>query len=65
MALDPKDSDLVVITAGKGGGTWPGAASIIAQISKEAGYFTAGVVTYPFSFEGLKQSLQASITVFH
>ncbi|XP_006839100.2 cell division protein FtsZ homolog 1, chloroplastic [Amborella trichopoda] len=54
-----KDSDLVFITAGMGGGTGSGAAPVVAQISKDAGYLTVGVVTYPFSFEGRKRSLQA------
>ncbi|XP_059666467.1 cell division protein FtsZ homolog 1, chloroplastic [Cornus florida] len=54
-----KGSDLVFITAGMGGGTGSGAAPIVAQISKEAGYLTVGVVTYPFSFEGRKRTLQA------
>lgn len=59
-----RDSDLVFITAGMGGGTGSDAAPVVAQISKEAGYLTVGVVTYPFSFEGHKRSLQASILVF-
>jgi cell division protein FtsZ len=42
-----------------GGGTGSGAAPVVAQISKDAGYLTVGVVTYPFSFEGRKRSLQA------
>ncbi|XP_057433673.1 cell division protein FtsZ homolog 1, chloroplastic-like [Lotus japonicus] len=54
-----KGSDLVFVTAGMGGGTGSGAAPVVAQISKEAGYLTVGVVTYPFSFEGRKRSLQA------
>ncbi|KAI4307940.1 hypothetical protein L6164_031064 [Bauhinia variegata] len=54
-----KGSDLVFITAGMGGGTGSGAAPVVAQISKESGYLTVGVVTYPFSFEGRKRSLQA------
>lgn len=54
-----KDSDMVFITAGMGGGTGSGAAPVVAQISKEAGYLTVGVVTYPFSFEGRKRSTQA------
>uniref|UniRef100_A0A453D3L5 Uncharacterized protein n=2 Tax=Aegilops tauschii TaxID=37682 RepID=A0A453D3L5_AEGTS len=54
-----RDSDLVFITAGMGGGTGSGAAPVVAQIAKEAGYLTVGVVTYPFSFEGRKRSLQA------
>lgn len=56
-----RDSDLVFITAGMGGGTGSGAAPVVAQIAKEAGYLTVGVVTYPFSFEGRKRSLQVSI----
>ncbi|CAL5202262.1 unnamed protein product [Lathyrus oleraceus] len=52
-------SDLVFVTAGMGGGTGSGAAPVVAQIAKEAGYLTVGVVTYPFSFEGRKRSLQA------
>uniref|UniRef100_M1AZ50 FtsZ 2 n=1 Tax=Solanum tuberosum TaxID=4113 RepID=M1AZ50_SOLTU len=55
-----KGSDMVFITAGMGGGTGSGAAPVVAQIAKEAGYLTVGVVTYPFSFEGRKRSLQAS-----
>nr|BAJ85582.1 predicted protein [Hordeum vulgare subsp. vulgare] len=54
-----RDSDLVFITAGMGGGTGSGAAPVVAQIAKEAGYLTVGVVTHPFSFEGRKRSLQA------
>lgn len=59
IANSLKGSDLVFITAGMGGGTGSGAAPVVAQISKEAGYLTVGVVTYPFSFEGRKRSLQA------
>jgi hypothetical protein len=44
-----------------GRGSRSGAAPVVAQISKEAGYLTVGVVTYPFSFEGRKRSVQASI----
>ncbi|CAN1221334.1 Cell division protein FtsZ homolog 1, chloroplastic [Linum grandiflorum] len=61
IAESLKGSDLVFITAGMGGGTGSGAAPVVAQISKEAGYLTVGVVTYPFSFEGRKRSLQASL----
>ncbi|XP_047337659.1 cell division protein FtsZ homolog 1, chloroplastic-like [Impatiens glandulifera] len=59
IAAALKGSDLVFITAGMGGGTGSGAAPVVAQISKDAGYLTVGVVTYPFSFEGRKRSLQA------
>ncbi|BBH02066.1 homolog of bacterial cytokinesis Z-ring protein FTSZ 1-1 [Prunus dulcis] len=58
-----KGSDLVFITAGMGGGTGSGAAPVVAQISREAGYLTVGVVTYPFSFEGRKRSLQAGVNL--
>jgi cell division protein FtsZ len=47
-----KGSDMVFITAGMGGGTGTGAAPIIAEISRQAGALTVGVVTKPFSFEG-------------
>lgn len=49
---------MVFITAGMGGGTGSGAAPVVAQIARDAGYLTIGVVTYPFSFEGRKRSLQ-------
>ena len=49
------DSDMVFITAGMGGGTGTGAAPIVAQIAKEAGVLTVGVVTRPFLFEGKKR----------
>ncbi|KAL2245262.1 UNVERIFIED_CONTAM: Cell division protein FtsZ, chloroplastic [Sesamum indicum] len=54
-----KGSDMVFITEGMGGGTGSGAAPVVAQIAKDAGYLTVGVVTYPFSFEGGKRSVQA------
>ncbi|KAL0306312.1 UNVERIFIED_CONTAM: Cell division protein FtsZ1, chloroplastic [Sesamum radiatum] len=54
-----KGSDMVFITAGMGGGTGSGAAPVVAQIAKDSGYLTVGVVTYPFSFEGRKRSVQA------
>jgi len=47
-----RDMDLVFITAGFGGGTGSGAAPVIAEIAKESGALTVGVVTRPFSFEG-------------
>ena len=53
------DSDMVFITAGLGGGTGSGAAPIVAQMAKEAGALTIGVVTKPFSFEGAKRKLIA------
>ncbi len=52
-------ADMVFVTAGMGGGTGTGAAAVIAQISKELGALTVGVVTRPFLFEGRKRSVQA------
>lgn len=52
-------SDMIFITAGMGGGTGSGAAPVIAQIAKEIGALTIGVVTRPFSFEGKKRTASA------
>lgn len=52
-------ADMVFITAGMGGGTGTGAAPIVAEISKEIGALTVGVVTRPFTFEGRKRAEQA------
>ncbi|WP_186577547.1 cell division protein FtsZ [Aquibacillus kalidii] len=54
-----KGADMVFVTAGMGGGTGTGAAPVIAQVAKELGALTVGVVTRPFSFEGRKRSTQA------
>lgn len=54
-----RGSDMVFVTAGMGGGTGTGAAPVIAEIAKELGALTVGVVTRPFSFEGRKRSMQA------
>jgi len=54
-----RDSDMVFITAGLGGGTGSGAAPIVAEIAKELGALTIGVVTKPFSFEGSRRKLVA------
>jgi len=50
-----RDADMVFVTAGMGGGTGTGASPIIAQMAKELGALTIGVVTKPFSFEGVKR----------
>lgn len=50
-----KGSDMVFVTAGLGGGTGTGAAPIVAQIAKEVGALTIGVVTRPFTFEGARR----------
>ena len=54
-----KGSDLVFVTAGMGGGTGSGAAPIVAEIAREAGALTVGVVTKPFGFEGKRRMSQA------
>ncbi|QNK54508.1 cell division protein FtsZ [Paenibacillus sp. PAMC21692] len=54
-----KGSDMVFVTAGMGGGTGTGAAPVIAEIARECGALTVGVVTRPFTFEGRKRSGQA------
>ncbi|MCA2000471.1 MAG: cell division protein FtsZ [Chloroflexi bacterium] len=59
-----KGADMVFVTAGMGGGTGTGAAPIVAQVAKECGALTIGVVTRPFTFEGGKraQSAEAGVT---
>src|SRR5690625_4930638 len=52
-------ADMIFVTAGMGGGTGTGAAPVIAQISKDLGALTVGVVKRPFSFEGRRRSTQA------
>ncbi len=54
-----KDTDLLFITCGMGGGTGTGATPIIAQIAKEQGILTVAVVTRPFLFEGIKRAANA------
>ncbi len=54
-----ENTKMVFITAGMGGGTGTGAAPVIAQIAKEMGILTVGIVTLPFSFEGKKRKKQA------
>jgi cell division protein FtsZ len=52
-------SDLIFITAGMGGGTGTGAAPIVAEVAKELGALTVGIVTRPFTFEGRRRGSQA------
>ncbi|MCH5202566.1 MAG: cell division protein FtsZ, partial [Oscillospiraceae bacterium] len=54
-----KDTDMVFVTAGMGGGTGTGAAPVVANIAKELGILTVAVVTKPFAFEGKKRMAQA------
>ena len=54
-----ENTDMVFVTAGMGGGTGTGAAPVVAEIAREAGVLTVGVVTKPFGFEGRKRMAQA------
>lgn len=54
-----KGADMVFVTAGMGGGTGTGGAPIVAEVAKEMGALTVGVVTRPFTFEGRKRAIQA------
>jgi cell division protein FtsZ len=54
-----KGSDMVFVTAGMGGGTGTGAAPVVSQIAKESGALTIGVVTRPFTFEGMRRMQSA------
>ncbi|QHW30371.1 cell division protein FtsZ [Paenibacillus rhizovicinus] len=58
-----KGADMVFVTAGMGGGTGTGAAPVIAEIARECGALTVGVVTRPFTFEGRKRSGQAELGI--
>jgi len=59
LAQALRGADMVFVTAGMGGGTGTGAAPIVAEVAKEAGALTVGVVTKPFTFEGRKRLTQA------
>lgn len=58
-----KDTDLVFLTAGMGGGTGTGAISVIAQLAKEMGILTVAIVTKPFAFEGNQRKQKADIGI--
>src|SRR2546425_12571652 len=55
-----KGADMVFITAGEGGGTGTGGAPLVADVAKNLGTLTIGVVTRPFSFQGRKRATQAA-----
>ena len=59
-ALFNPDLQMVFVTAGMGGGTGTGAAPVIAQVAKEMGILTVGIVTVPFAFENKKRTAQAT-----
>ncbi|KAG5192621.1 cell division protein [Tribonema minus] len=56
-------ADLVFVTAGMGGGTGSGAAPVVAEVAREAGALTVGVVTKPFAFEGRRRMNQAAAAI--
>lgn len=56
-------ADMVFVTAGMGGGTGTGGASVVAQIARELGALTVGVVTKPFTFEGRRRAKHAEIGI--
>ncbi len=58
-----KGADMVFVTAGMGGGTGTGAAPIVAEIAKEIGALTVGVVTKPFTFEGRRRMNQSEMGI--
>src|SRR5947207_5629211 len=58
-----KGADMVFVTAGEGGGTGTGGAPIVAELARELGALTVGVVTKPFVFEGRKRSQQAEVGI--
>jgi len=59
IAANLEGADMVFITAGMGGGTGTGGAPIVAEVAREVGALTVGVVTKPFTFEGSKRKKQA------
>jgi cell division protein FtsZ len=58
-----RGADMVFVTCGMGGGTGTGAAPIIAELAREVGALTVGIVTRPFQFEGRKRMLQAEMGI--
>src|SRR5437588_10008120 len=58
-----KGADMVLLTAGEGGGTGTGGAPLIAEMARELGALTIGVVTRPFGFEGRKRATQAELGI--
>jgi cell division protein FtsZ len=58
-----KGADMVFVTAGEGGGTGTGAAPVVAELAREIGALTVGVVTKPFVFEGRKRAQQSEMGI--
>ncbi|EFJ46344.1 plastid division protein FtsZ2 [Volvox carteri f. nagariensis] len=63
IAAALQNTDMVFVTAGMGGGTGSGAAPVVAQIAREMGILTVGIVTTPFTFEGRQRAQQARIAL--
>jgi cell division protein FtsZ len=63
IAKSVENADMVFITAGMGGGTGTGAAPTVAEIARESGVLTVGVVTKPFKFEGKRRADQANVGI--
>lgn len=63
IALAIQDADMVFVTAGMGGGTGTGAAPVVAEIAKELGILTIGIVTKPFWFEGAVRAKNSAIGI--
>ncbi|HCB65309.1 MAG TPA: cell division protein FtsZ, partial [Ruminococcaceae bacterium] len=63
IATALKGTDMLFVAAGMGGGTGTGAAPIVAQIAKEMGILTVGIVTKPFAFEGRRRMEQAEMGI--
>lgn len=63
IAAALKGTQMVFITAGMGGGTGTGAAPVVAEIAREMGILTVGIVTKPFGFEGSRRMKQAEMGI--
>ncbi len=59
VQIQEENTKMIFITAGMGGGTGTGAAPIIANLARELGILTVGIVTTPFKFEGNMRTVQA------
>jgi len=63
VAAAVQGADMVFVTCGMGGGTGTGAAPVVAQMARESGALTVGIVTKPFLFEGRRRMKQAEIGI--
>ncbi|MEA3273078.1 MAG: cell division protein FtsZ [Patescibacteria group bacterium] len=60
-----KDADMIFVTCGMGGGTGTGASPIVAEVAKESGALTVGIITKPFTFEGSQRAALAEEGIEH